>query len=613
MKAFSSGSGVVSHVSRWIMLAAFVGWSSAFVAAHFTAQTTAIARAADNATDSKTSDDKSSSDKSSDDKSSKDKSADHDKSDEAAPSESIRVPTDPAELAARRKLEDEDYEFYRSLAETIDQVERNYVKPIDRRELMEAAIKGVLSKLDPYSSYISPDEINSFRTTVESQFGGIGIQITPDEGQIKVSTPLVGTPAYKAGVMAGDHIVRIEGESIHGLSLDDVVRRLKGEVGTSVSFTVRHSSGKEEMFNVQREIIHLDTVLGESRQTDDSWNFMLDSDQHIGYIRITAFSRDTAADLKKALETLKQQKMRGLILDLRFNPGGLLTSAIEVCNMFISEGRIVSTKGRNTPERVWDATPASKFEGFPMVILVNGNSASASEIVSACLQDHNRAVIIGERTWGKGSVQNVIDLEDGKSALKLTTATYTRPNGHNIHRFPDSKETDEWGVKPNDGLEVRLSSSETDGLILALRQRDIVPGKIHEEKPKQLAAVAEHASADSHPSEAAAADEPAAKKSEKTSHSEKSDKSSGSEKPEHATKSSSAEEPAGKSGAASSAGTTPGSAAKEKPSSAGSADAKSSAGNAEAKSTPAIHTFKFTDRQLQKALEYLSTEMARAQ
>src|SRR5262249_46349963 len=162
-----------------------------------------------------------------------------------------------------------------------------------------------------------------------------------------------------------------------------------------------------------------------------------------------------AADLKQALDKLQQQNMRALILDLRFNPGGLLTSAVDVCNLFIKEGRIVSTTGRNTVERVWDATGSTKFGTFPMVVLVNQYSASAAEIVSACLQDHHRAVVIGERTWGKGSVQNVIELEDGKSALKLTTATYTRPNGHNIHRFPDAKETDEWGVKPDDGMEVK--------------------------------------------------------------------------------------------------------------------------------------------------------------
>ena len=201
----------------------------------------------------------------------------------------------------------------------------------------------------------------------------------------------------------------------------------------------------------------METVLGDRRKADDHWEFMYDEKGRIGYIRISAFSQETAKELRTALEDLKRRNVRGLILDLRFNPGGLLRSAIEVSNLFISSGRIVSTKGRNTPERVWDAQDDAIFEGIPMVILVNHYSASASEIVSACLQDHKRAVIMGERTWGKGSVQNIIELENGRSALKLTTAAYKRPSGKNIHRFPNSKDKDEWGVMPDLGYELGLN------------------------------------------------------------------------------------------------------------------------------------------------------------
>src|SRR5262249_35835966 len=241
-------------------------------------------------------------------------------------------------------------------------------------------------------------------------------------------------------------------------------------------------TGEIETFTLDREIVHVDTVMGDTRKPDDSWNFMLDPEKRIGYIRLASFSRDTVGDLRKALEELQRLKMRGLVLDLRFNTGGLLTSAVEVCNMFISEGRIVSTKGRNTQEKVWDAVKGGQFEGFPIAILVNHYSASASEIVSACLQDHHRAIVVGDRTWGKGSVQNVIELEDGKSALKLTTATYTRPNGHNIHRFPDAKDSDEWGVKPDPGMEVRLDDAEMNMLLADRYQRDMVSGKAHEKK-----------------------------------------------------------------------------------------------------------------------------------
>jgi carboxyl-terminal processing protease len=387
------------------------------------------------------------------------------------------------------KDEDEYYDLYKALADTVDQVDRNYVKKVSRRELMEAAIKGVLTKLDPYSSYIGPEDAEKFKDSVEAQFGGIGIQITMDEGQLTVLSPLFGTPAYKAGLLAGDRIIKIGSDATDNLTLDEAVGKLKGEPGTSVSLTVVHQgTSKPTTVNVAREVIHVDTVLGDRRKGDDTWDFMLEPEKRIGYIRITSFSRDTAGDLKKAMDSLKAHKLRGLILDLRFNPGGLLTSAIETCDMFLTEGRIVSTEGRNTPKRVWDATKKTDaYTGFPMVILVNRYSASASEIVSACLQDHNRAVIVGERTWGKGSVQNVIELEDGKSLLKLTTASYQRPNGHNIHRFPDSKETDEWGVSPNKGFEVRMTDGEMVQWMAERRVHDILLGKKAGDKTAAIA------------------------------------------------------------------------------------------------------------------------------
>jgi carboxyl-terminal processing protease len=306
---------------------------------------------------------------------------------------------------------------------------------------------------------------------------------------------------------------------------------------------IRHPSAEQpENITLKREIIHVDTVRGEHRQADDSWDFMLDADQHIGYICITAFSRDTTHDLLKAMQNLKSRGLKGLVIDLRFNPGGLLTSAIEVSDMFVAEGRIVSTQGRNTPEKAWDAEGPGTFEGFPIVILVNRYSASASEIVAACLQDHHRAVIVGERTWGKGSVQQVIEMENGRSALKLTTASYKRPNGKNIHRFPDAKETDEWGVHPDEGYELRSSNDELSNLMLARHQRDIlVPhGKVaaSEEKP--------------------VAEKPAEPKAEE-------------EKPAEAKTETAPEKPTG-----------------------------------QAAGKPA------TDRQLQKALDYLNTQLARA-
>lgn len=405
----------------------------------------------------------------------------------AEPSKPDRAKSQPTPAPAQDELD--DYELQRLLVDTIDQVQRNYVREVPRRKLIQAAIKGILAELDPYSTYIPPDEMDRFRDSLESEFGGIGIQITHEGGRLKVLSPMVGTPAYRAGLMAGDTIVEIDGKSTSELSLEEAVRRVKGKPGTQVTLTIVHPGRPErKKLSITREIIHVDTVLGDRRKPDNGWDFMLDSEKKIGYVRVTAFSRETASELRRALQSLKEQNMRGLILDLRFNPGGLLTSAVEVCNLFISSGRIVSTAGRNSPERVWEAQNKGAFEGFPMAILVNRFSASASEIVAACLQDHKRAVIVGERTWGKGSVQNVIPLEDhahgggsksdaeslGRSALKLTVAGYRRPSGKNIDRPPGASESDAWGVEPDPGFEVKLSEMDLSLLVADRRRRDIL-------------------------------------------------------------------------------------------------------------------------------------------
>lgn len=401
--------------------------------------------------------------------------------DQPQPPKPAPKPAAPEAKAGRpdpKATADDYYELQRLLVDTLDQVERNYVKDVTRRQLVEAAIKGVLEKLDPYSSYISPDELTAFRNSVESEFGGIGIQITIEGGQLKVLSPLVGTPAYRAGLLAGDRILEIDGKSTAGITLDQAVRRMKGEVGTKVTLTVLHPGrAKPEKLTIVRDHIHVETVLGDRRGPDDAWDYMLDPQQRIGYVRLTAFSRNTARELREVMERLQKAKLRGLILDLRFNPGGLLSSAIEVSDLFVANGRIVSTQGRNTPERVWHAHQEGTFTGFPMVVLINRFSASASEIVAACLQDHKRALIVGERTWGKGSVQNVIELEDGRSALKLTTASYRRPNGKNIHRFADAKESEEWGVAPDKGHERRLNDAELLRLVEDRRQRDVLQPK----------------------------------------------------------------------------------------------------------------------------------------
>jgi carboxyl-terminal processing protease len=383
---------------------------------------------------------------------------------------------------------DDVYELQRMLADTIDQVERNYVREISRRRLVEAAIKGILAELDQHSAYISPEEMDRFRTTVEAGYGGVGIQMNrTEDGQLRVLSPMVGSPAYRAGVLKDDRLVEIDGKNAEKIGVDEAIRLVKGKPGTRIKLTVVHAEGgARETFDLTRENIHVETVLGDHRKRDDAWDFMLDRRKRIGYVRLTAFTRDTAADLGKTLTRLQRDKIAGLVLDLRLNPGGLLGAAIEVSDLFVAQGRIVTVAGRNTPERFWDAKKEGTFEGFPVVVLVNRYSASASEIVAACLQDHKRAVVVGERTWGKGSVQNVITLSEGKpgsgglegsGALKLTTAGYLRPSGKNIDRRPKAKDTDEWGVSPNPGLELKLGDEDLEALQAEWRRREIVSGR----------------------------------------------------------------------------------------------------------------------------------------
>ncbi len=373
---------------------------------------------------------------------------------------------------------DDYYTLMKVFVDTFQQVERNYVKDVDRRELLQAAIEGMMSKLDPYSSYISPEEMAQFSESVDQEFGGIGIQIHKDErtNRLTVMSPLPGTPAYRAGLMAGDVILEVDGKSTEGYTIERAVSLLKGKPGVTVKLGVLHvSTNKKEQVSLVRDVIHVATVLGDHYKSDGSWDFMLDKKDKIGYVRLTHFSRHSSLELEKAINQLLEEGMRGLVLDLRFDPGGLFSQATEIADMFIEGGTIVSTKGRNTTERTWEAKKEGTFPAFPMAIIVNHYSASASEIVAACLQDHHRAVIVGERSWGKGSVQNVIELEGGASALKLTTASYHRPSGKNIHRFPGASESDAWGVMPDSGYDVKFTPRETrEYLDTYRRERDIL-------------------------------------------------------------------------------------------------------------------------------------------
>ncbi|MBX6314014.1 MAG: S41 family peptidase [Isosphaeraceae bacterium] len=375
------------------------------------------------------------------------------------------------------KPKDEMMELYGQFVDAVEQVEANYVRPVSRKDLLEGALRGMLADLDPHSSYFSESDWKQFRKQIEGSFTGIGvtIDIDPETERLKVIAPIVGSPAYEAGIMAGDQILEVNGESTEGWTREKSVEKLQGKSGSTVKLTVLHPNAeKTETISIRRAIIELPSVLGDLRKPDDSWDFMLDKANKIGYIRITSFIQNTADDLKKVLAELKEQGMKGLILDLRDDPGGLLSAAVEVSDLFVEEGTIVSTKGRNTREKIYEAEKEGTYTDFPMVVLINRHSASASEIVAACLQDHKRAVVVGERSYGKGSVQNILPLDNGDAVLKLTVATYWRPSGKNIHRFKNAKESDEWGVKPDPGLKVELDEDEYKAWALMRRDRDLI-------------------------------------------------------------------------------------------------------------------------------------------
>ena len=377
--------------------------------------------------------------------------------------------------AAPKPKQDEYFELMQTFVDTFEQVDRNYVKDVDRRKLLEAALRGMIKELDPYSSYIPPEELARFNQQVDQQFGGIGIQVQPDPRtrRILVISPLPDTPAYKAGVRAGDIVTEVEGYDTENMPLSRAVELMKGPPGETVSIKVRHLSATEdEVISMERAIISVKSVLGDKWGKNGSWDFLVDAEQKIGYVRLTQFGRKSAEELATAIDALQKQGMKGLVLDLRFNPGGLLSQAVKISDLFIDSGTIVSTEGKNTAKRTFSATKSGTLPDFPMAVLINRFSASASEILSACLQDHKRALVIGERSWGKGSVQNVIELESGASALKLTTAGYLRPSGKNIHRFPDSKVTDEWGVHPDD--EIKFTRKELEDYDEYRRARDVL-------------------------------------------------------------------------------------------------------------------------------------------
>ena len=338
---------------------------------------------------------------------------------------------------------DKLYEKIDLFSEVLEKIQNEYVDEIDQAEVMDSAINGVLQSLDPYSSYMNPKIFEETQIETSGEFGGLGIEVTMEAGVVKVITPIDDTPASRVGVKAGDYIVKINGEQVQGKTLMEAVNLMRGPVGSSIEITIRRKGLKKaKNFKITREIIEIKSVV--SRLINDE----------IGYLRLRSFNENSSAQLKKQISKLqKNNKLVGYILDLRNNPGGLLSQAIKISDFFLEDGEIVSTKGRKSREnRKFFAKKGDHTKGKPLIVLINNGSASASEIVAGALQDQKRAILLGETTYGKGSVQSIIPLKN-RGAIRLTISKYYLPSGKSISEI---------GVSPD----IRIEEDEKEEFVI---------------------------------------------------------------------------------------------------------------------------------------------------
>ena len=316
------------------------------------------------------------------------------------------------------------YEKIDLFGEVLENIKEDYVDDVDQAEMMDSAINGVLQSLDPYSAYMSPELFKEMQTDTSGEFGGLGIEIGMEAGVVKVISPIDGTPAEKAGIKAGDYIVKIGKEQVQGKSLMEAVKLMRGPVGTAIELTVRRKNVKKPLeFKIIRKRIEIQSVSSKT----------IGKEKNIGYIRLKSFNENSDNQFLKSIKKFeKNSKIKGYVIDLRNNPGGLLTQAINITDFFLEDGEIVSTKGRKISEtRKFFARKGDETKGKPIVVLINNGSASASEIFAGALKDHKRAIILGENSYGKGSVQSIIPLKNG-GGIRLTISKYYLPSGLSI-------------------------------------------------------------------------------------------------------------------------------------------------------------------------------------
>ncbi len=370
------------------------------------------------------------------------------------------------------------YAWFDPLIDVRELIQQAYVEDADAKRMQEAALGAIVASLgDPFSVYVPPDAERSFNKDLKGTYAGIGAEIDMPDGWLRIVSPLDDSPAQEAGILPGDVVLAIEGKKTQGLSVEACMDLLLGEPGTPVKIDVRHGDGREESYSLVRRQIHTKTVKG-FRRTGDGWQYLLDPEHGIAYVRLTQFLESTPADLKAAVARAVGQGAKGLVIDLRYNGGGSLAAAIEIADQFQRKGTIVSLRSRDHQERTWSASESPDDVDLPIVVLVNDASASASEILAGALQDNERAKVLGVRTYGKGSVQDVRTLAEGRGQVKLTIARYYLPSGRNITRSHKLEEEGKpWGVDPDAGFHVPLDDEEARTMFLARRRWELPDGK----------------------------------------------------------------------------------------------------------------------------------------